>query len=311
MRRMRPSRLCSPWHLATLVGLIGFGIAKGDPQDPAADSVSASMELFQTCADCHETEAAATLRGPHSALDTEGLAALHGAASSCTACHGDPTAHLDSGGEPGNLFAFGDQDFANVKSAQCLECHGDSHPSFFASRHAAAGLDCGSCHSMHANDGTHRALLKPAADHGLIGGGGASASCSECHADVFASFEFNERHRLQEGTLDCSTCHDPHASQGRWRLGGFKQEQCTTCHADKSGPFVFEHGAQRVEGCVACHQPHGSPNRHMLTFQSVAELCYSCHVTVPGFHTRFTADSQCTHCHSTIHGSNFDAAFLK
>ena len=94
-------------------------------------------------------------------------------------------------------------------------------------------------------------------------------------------------------------------------LGGFKQQQCTSCHTDKEGPFVFEHGSQRVEGCVACHDPHGSPNRHLLTFQSVADLCYSCHGVVPGFHTRFIADSQCTNCHSTIHGSNFDPFLLK
>ena len=35
------------------------------------------------------------------------------------------------------------------------------------------------------------------------------------------------------------------------------------------------------------------------------------YLVVPGFHTRFTNESVCTNCHSTIHGSNFDAAFLK
>lgn len=49
----------------------------------------------------------------------------------------------------------------------------------------------------------------------------------------------------------------------------------------------------------------------MLTFQAVAELCYSCHVAVPGFHSRFTLDTQCTNCHSSIHGSNLDPYFLR
>ncbi len=309
--------------VATMI-LINPGTVGGQPraESPEPDRTaadSAALDLFETCAGCHEDEASSFQRGPHSVLDRDGLAAFHGAVSGCTACHGDPTAHLDSGGEAGNIFAFGEGELANVKSAQCLTCHGDSHPGYFASRHAAAGLDCSSCHSMHSNDGVSRSLLKPTADGtgfpalGAHSGalGGASASCAECHTDVLAEFEFNERHRLQEGILDCSSCHDPHASSARWRLAGFKQQQCVDCHADKSGPFVFEHGAQKVEGCVACHQPHGSPNRHMLTFQSTAELCYSCHAGVPGFHTRFTADSGCTNCHSTIHGSNFDAAFLK
>ncbi len=302
------------WLWLAAAGLVGFGAVSGEPQNPPAEPAAAaesmaSEELFETCAGCHDVEAAAFLRGPHSALDREGLAALHGAESGCTACHGDPTAHLDSGGEPGNIFAFGDGDLANAKSAMCLSCHGDAHPAFFSSRHARAGLDCGSCHSAHASDPASRFLLKPSLETDFVSG--TSASCAECHADVFSQFEFNERHRLHEGILDCSSCHDPHASSARWRLGGFKQEACVSCHADKSGPFVFEHGSQRVEGCVACHQPHGSPNRHMLTFQSVADLCYSCHAAVPGFHTRFTNESVCTNCHATIHGSNFDPAFLK
>ena len=298
-------RLLGPWLLGLTVGLLGLGITSGEPQDPPAEPAMSSQEIFETCAGCHEAETSSFLSGPHSALDHEGLAALNGADSGCAACHGDPTAHLESGGEAGNIFAFGDDDFANVKSQQCLTCHGAAHPTFFSSHHARAGLDCTSCHSTHSND------EQTTGEAAFAAVTGPSASCAECHADVFSHFEFNERHRLQEGTLDCSSCHDPHASSARWRLGGFKQEACVTCHADKSGPFVFEHGSQRVEGCVACHQPHGSPNRHMLTFQSVADLCYSCHAVVPGFHTRFTAETVCTNCHSTIHGSNFDPAFLK
>jgi uncharacterized paraquat-inducible protein A len=49
----------------------------------------------------------------------------------------------------------------------------------------------------------------------------------------------------------------------------------------------------------------------MLKFQNVAEACFSCHAVVPSFHSRFTAETPCTNCHSTIHGSNFHPAFLK
>lgn len=66
-----------------------------------------------------------------------------------------------------------------------------------------------------------------------------------------------------------------------------------------------------MEGCSSCHEVHGSPNRHLLTFQNVADQCYSCHTAVPGFHFFFPPDIQCTNCHSTIHGSNFDPFFLK
>ncbi|MDW7983493.1 MAG: cytochrome c3 family protein [Acidobacteriota bacterium] len=74
---------------------------------------------------------------------------------------------------------------------------------------------------------------------------------------------------------------------------------------------MFEHGSSLVEGCTTCHDPHGSPNRRQLIFQSTADLCHSCHATVPGFHIRFRPDTQCTNCHSAIHASNLSPYFLK
>lgn len=135
--------------------------------------------------------------------------------------------------------------------------------------------------------------------------------CAECHGDIVARFSLNEHHRLQEGILECTSCHDPHDVQTRTMLGGFKQEACATCHADKTGPYVYEHGSVRVEGCTACHDPHGSVNRHHIKFQKEAELCLSCHAGLPSFHSRFTLDTNCTNCHTSIHGSNFSPFFLQ
>lgn len=292
--------------------LLSFGIVRGEPQDSGEMAAEWADVDAQTCADCHEDQLVKLQHGPHATLDMDEALADHlGVASSCTACHGDPTTHLDEGGGEGTIFAFKDDDPANAKSMTCLNCHADAHPRFLATRHAMAGLDCTSCHGIHDNDGDSMALLKetdvlhdPDVDPSAV-------VCQSCHGEVFAAFEFNERHRLQEGILSCLDCHNPHEPQTRMRLGGFKQQQCGECHTDKTGPFIFEHGSARVEGCVACHDPHGSPNRHLLNFQSVADLCYSCHVVVPGFHTRFTNETVCTNCHSTIHGSNFDPFFLK
>lgn len=289
---------------------IGVGAARGAPQEGHAGTASADPEI---CAGCHEDQVLAFAHTPHAAIDREGLAAKAGADSSCAACHGDSAAHLEAGGTRETMFGFGDDELASVKSARCLTCHTDTHPEFRSSPHAAAGLDCTSCHSVHGAKASSWALLRvgnpePIGMHDL---GDASASCYGCHGEVFTQFEFNERHRLHEGILDCTSCHNPHEAATRVQLGGFKQEQCVQCHTDKGGPFVFEHGSSMVEGCVACHAPHGSPNRHQLNFQSTAELCFSCHGEVPSFHSRFTLDTVCTNCHSSIHGSNFDPFFLK
>lgn len=285
------------------LGGIGITLAQGDSDPPMRS------DQFEECATCHEEHAETFLLTPHSALETEGLAASAGADSSCTTCHGDPTAHLDEGGGAENIFNFSDAELPSDRSASCQSCHGTEHPRFDATSHSRAGLDCTSCHSIHGDVWT--LLDAPDQIGSSLLASSVSDSCTECHNDVFAHFEFNERHRLQEGILECTSCHNPHEPSQRWMLGGFKQENCVNCHVDKGGPFVFEHGSVRGEGCTSCHTPHGSPNRHMLTFQNVAELCFSCHIDIPGFHSRFTLESQCTNCHATIHGSHFDPFFLK
>ena len=298
--------------LLAVLTLAAVPLAFGDGAEPpqamhAADAIAA-------CADCHDLSAPGYARNPHLAINRDpGLAARYGVESSCAGCHGDGQAHIDSGGDVAEIFNFGPDVPAAVKTDRCLSCHQDAHPRYFATAHAQAGLDCTSCHAIHA-DGSAGLLTPPA---GALEAelardiGRSSQACSTCHQDVLVQFDFNERHRLREGVIGCVDCHSPHEPSSRLRLGAFKQDSCVTCHADKGGPYIFEHGAQRIEGCAACHTPHGGPNRHMLLFQSVADQCYSCHAAVPGFHTRFTSETICTNCHVTIHGSNFDAGFLR
>ena len=313
---------------ALCVALLILGLTHGNPSASAQETDEAMAQGavvqgskatdddmvvdVELCAACHEDLVAGFAAGPHAVLDREGMDERYDLTLSCSACHGDPAAHLEAGGGTDTIFSFGAGAPHTVAAGKCTECHGDDHPAFLRSPHARSGMACQSCHGIHANAGDW-AMLK---SHSGISApmeriGTASATCTECHGAVFTQFEFNERHRLREGILDCQSCHDPHGPSTIAQLGGFKQEACVDCHGDKGGPFIFEHGASRVDGCVACHVPHGSPNRHMLKTQSVAELCYSCHAVVPGFHSRFNLDTQCTNCHSSIHGSNFDEAFLK
>lgn len=244
-------------------------------------------EESETCSVCHDEFAEAIRFQPH-------------AANACTSCHDDPETHLEEGGGP-NIFAFDAEEMPRAKSEKCLTCHTGTMARYFFSPHGKSSMDCTSCHSIHYG-GIGAALLKTS----------ELKHCSSCHQDIFAQFQLNERHSLQEGILDCTTCHDPHEPSARRQLGGFKQETCLTCHSDKGGPFLHEHGASRIEGCTSCHEVHGSPNRHMLTHQSVADLCFSCHVVAPDFHSRFDSYStNCTVCHVTVHGSNLSKIFLK
>ncbi len=295
------------WFAAStfcLGGLLGWAVLEGQSEEKArAPHTEPSWELAD-CATCHADAVESVTRTGHVALDRDGLAAVLGAARSCGGCHGDPSAHLDNLGGT-DLFGFDEAPAEN--SRRCLSCHADEHPRYDRSEHGRSGLDCSACHASHPP----AEAPPPPAIASMDPAGRPSESCAGCHEASFAQFSFTTHHRLEEGDLECTSCHDPHAPSARTMLAGFKQESCVSCHADKGGPFVFEHGAQRVEGCTSCHEAHGSPNRHMLRFQRVAEQCYSCHAFVPGFHSRFTAETQCTSCHVTIHGSNLDPGFLR
>lgn len=278
-------------------------------QEPSAPEAAATPQPAATalevvdveeCSACHEDQVAR----PHHA----------GGSVNCGSCHAGATAHADEGGDPDLVFSFGDDGTSQQNAEVCLTCHWTEHPRFFQGPHAASGTDCSTCHSMHQPSPRSRGNLLQTA-HSMARPmenlSASTALCQDCHGEVFAEFDMNERHRLREGILDCASCHDPHAPAPRARLGGFKNQQCLECHADKGGPFIFEHPVQQVDGCTACHEPHGSPNRHMLKFQRSAELCLSCHVSMPAFHSRFTLETVCTNCHSAIHGSNLDHVFFK
>lgn len=292
MPKKRPSDLdIKPFFLLALILTVSL----------SGTHVSVQEKAAIICFDCHDIMAEDHKVNPHSSIDTKNIAAEYNAEYSCAVCHLEWENHLEEGGGTDTILGFNNTELPSIKNQQCLQCHSRSHPRFSASPHGQSSLDCTACHIIHAPI-PNQTLLKTE----------PSQACYGCHNDVLAQFQLNERHRLQEGILSCTSCHDPHEPSARERLGGFKHQACLQCHTDKGGPFLYEHGASRIEGCTACHEVHGSPNRHMLTHQSISDLCFSCHTFAPAWHSRFTHDtSNCTTCHSSIHGSNLDRIFLK
>ena len=253
----------------------------------------------ETCATCHEDVAASfqkTIHGQPGKTDSKDKVV------GCETCHGPGSAHVDAGGGKGTIFSFNGNVPAAEKSGKCLDCHNKNSATFVfnSSEHMKGSVSCSDCHDVHAAAGKDKLLSKE-----------GSQLCLGCHREIGAKIMLNERHRISEGIVQCTDCHKNHEPASRAHLGGFSQETCFKCHTDKQGPYIYEHGAVRVEGCSACHDPHGSVNRHMLTHQRTAELCFSCHPDAPSFHTRFDPTTNCTNCHSAIHGSQLDAFFLK
>ncbi|MGA2351269.1 MAG: DmsE family decaheme c-type cytochrome [Terracidiphilus sp.] len=296
------------WMFVVGAGLLCAPVLMAQPAaaKPATaavkDTAPGDFVGAETCATCHEAVAKGFASNPHTKL-----AELHGKnGATCESCHGAGKAHVEGGGDVSKIFNPAKATPKEV-DAKCLSCHAGAHPNFERSPHAKAGVGCTGCHSVHGNAGQEH-LLKAA----------QPTLCFQCHTDVKPSFDMPFHHKVNEGLVTCSDCHDIHGTFGNNNLKNTADQNaiCTKCHTETRGPFVFEHAAVKAEGCVGCHTPHGSQNARLLNMPNVNTLCNQCHSpvsagTVHGMANSSAELAPCTSCHTYIHGSNMNAAFLR
>ena len=342
--------LIAAWFAGTACVLSGL------VSRPAAASTDGSLNLeftysqdtqdyigSEACSACHEAESKSFHQTAHSRAFPK-LDKTKWKADGCEACHGPGKAHVEGGGDKSKIKTF-ESATAKQISDICLGCHAgkEEHNNFRRGEHWRNDVSCTDCHSPHAS--SHPPIqTKSDGSSSLwpVGPFAAHASdfsprhmlkkhevllCMTCHNETKSQFNRPFHHKVLEGSMTCSDCHNPH--------GGFELKQarlatgadavCFKCHADKQGPFVFEHAPLKVEGCTACHDPHGSSNPKLLKRSNVAQLCIECHSnvgTVPG-EDPTSAGAQvphdvsnpryrnCTICHSKIHGSNTSNKFFR
>jgi DmsE family decaheme c-type cytochrome len=243
----------------------------------------------------------------------------------CEGCHGPGKAHIEArGGKTTIPRAFSLMPPARILET-CLNCHAKdlSRANIRRSSHTEADVVCSSCHSIHKSPTPKFLLARKQAE-----------LCYGCHSNIRAQFEMPVKHRVNEGFMQCSDCHNPHGTSApSWRMGqrprlveqSGAQEVCVRCHVDKRGPFTFEHPPVRVEGCETCHSPHGSMNARLLVRPVVSTLCLRCHNGAGNFgrqgdgvviqtasHNMFDPKYRnCTTCHVRIHGSNAHPNLLR
>jgi len=273
----------------------------GQAAAPTAGPEFAGSEM---CATCHEEVAKGFAENPHVKM-----AQMHGANGvTCENCHGPGKEHAESA-DPSKIFNPSKATAKEV-DAKCLSCHRVDHANFQHSGHGDANVSCIGCHSIH--DGEDRQQQLKVAQPAL---------CYQCHTDVKPQFSMPFHHRVDEGAVSCSDCHDPHGTFGRKGLRASAQQDavCTKCHSETAGPFVYEHAVVKTEGCTACHFPHGSPNPRLLNRANVNTLCLECHSPSMNFtagepmgptHNQATQYQSCTMCHSDIHGSNVSPVYF-
>jgi DmsE family decaheme c-type cytochrome len=265
------------------------------------DTAPADYVGEETCATCHDQMVKMFASNPHTKM-----ALAHGKSGiTCENCHGAGKAHVEGGGDVTKIFNPGKASAKEV-DATCLSCHAAAHPNFTRSPHAKANVSCIGCHEIHLSKEEH--LLKASQPQ----------LCFQCHADQKAQFNMPFHHKVNEGAVSCSDCHNPHGTFGNNNLKSTADQNaiCTKCHTETRGPFVYEHAPVKAEGCVGCHTPHGSQNARLLNMPSVNTLCNQCHSavasgTVHGQGQGSSDSPPCTSCHTYIHGSNLNVAFIR
>jgi predicted CXXCH cytochrome family protein len=312
---------------------------------PDFDAPASSFAGAERCASCHKDETIEFGKTNHSKLSFPGKPYIQG----CETCHGPAKAHADAveaaHGDDADiakalkehpLFAFNGN--AEENASHCLGCHTTSkQQDFFEhSEHAGHGVSCTQCHAAHlvdeVKDASKGNLAYPQAYffqlphlqdetrwlHNSLLKQSEPQLCFACHQTIQADFALPDHHRVPEGLMKCSDCHNPHGTVNMASLNTSSvNETCTKCHVEKRGPFVYEHPAVTVEGCITCHNPHGSSNQHLLVRREGRQLCLQCHT---GFHNQaqvphsrlgFQTSGECVRCHVTVHGSSLDPNFLR
>jgi predicted CXXCH cytochrome family protein len=142
--------------------------------------------------------------------------------------------------------------------------------------------------------------------------------CFGCHSDVKPAFSQPFHHKVNEGLMKCTDCHDTHGTFGNNQLRSTADQNmiCTKCHTETRGPFVFEHAPVKAEGCLSCHSPHGSQNARLLNVPNINQMCNQCHSpvsagTIHGMGAGSAEVQPCISCHVMIHGSNINPALIR
>jgi DmsE family decaheme c-type cytochrome len=249
------------------------GIGCTDCHDPHPTAGRAmSVQQPQVCYRCHaEKRQLEEIAGPHQLLGPNRF--------NCTTCH-RPHGRVTS----------------QTRTDLCLGCHtGTPTMAWHSSYHDRQGVACADCHDAHPNAKVpeviaiaHETLDRPSRRPMRVA---EPDTCYKCHPKIFALASLPSHHPIREGKIRCSDCHDAHGEEHKSLKSQTLNELCFECHTDKEGPFVWEH-APVTESCANCHEAHGTVANNLLQ-QPPVFLCLRCHTS----HSTHGASQQCTRCH--------------
>ncbi len=197
----------------------------------AASMPTAQLPADANCLHCHAT--AITQPSPV-AGNRFGAAPFAQGGIGCSACHGDPAAHLRSGGR----VAMVDPDKlpAARRDSVCLQCHLEGEALAFLPGKSMATFQPG-------DNLAETAVYFVRASH--VGGGNRATS-------QYEALLRSACRRTVGDSMTCTTCHDPHASPvaAAERVAWFRG-RCLSCH---TSPAMATHHPEQQD-CASCHMP--------------------------------------------------------
>ena len=220
-------------------------------QDKSVNSSADDYVGSEVCKDCHEDQFKAFEKTSHAELSKMG--SWKNKVTGCEACHGPGKAHIEEG-DPAKIISYKNKSPKEI-SETCLGCHAgrEERNNFRRGEHWRNDVGCTDCHSPHSTPAGRNVprsitFVGPAnaekQDFSTIAmlKKGEPQLCIGCHGEVKPDFQKSFHHKVLEGIMKCSDCHNPH--------GGFELKQarlatgadaaCIKCHADKQGPFTYE-----------------------------------------------------------------------
>jgi len=276
------------------------------------------------CGSCHAESAAALDQSVHAAAKTA-------SGPTCTNCHGDAHAILDSKNPKSATFA------ANLPRT-CGACHGNAQTArraglqevyslYMDSIHGFAltkdGLlvaaNCSSCHGSHA-------ILSNKDPKSKTNHANIPATCGACHAGPLQAFSTSIHGQLaQAGSSDapvCTNCHTAHqiaqVSSANWQMkttatcGGCHKEQFATYH-DTFHAQVSALGYQQTARCWDCHGFHdilpASDAQSPIAPAQLTKTCGKCHA---GANASFVKYDPHANSHDAAHypALHYSAVFM-
>lgn len=208
--------------------LKGYDMAPGLTEVTA---MPAALPMTRGCMRCHMSDVQAPTPGSRDHF--AGLPFLHGGIT-CEACHGDATAHVQSGGKaavvnPAKLDAA-------ARDSVCISCHLEGDVSVERKGRSV----------YEYRPGAH---IQDILTHFVFARDSTSRSVSETE-----ELEVSRCKRASGDRMSCMSCHDPHGDPGPAERVAFYRAKCLACHGDAA--FVRTHFPQTPD-CTGCHMPKG------------------------------------------------------